>query len=327
MPRDGSNTYSLPEAPFVPNTVALASTINSNLNDIATALTDSFTRAETTTFTRTLLDDTTAGAARATLGVELWGGTAGGTANAITIAPTPVVVSYVAGMRVSFVVAATNTGNVTINLNAIGAQPLRRFDGTEIGRGVLRGGSLVQAIAFSATEFRLVETPCGLIELDRYVAASDASVVWQLPAGYEQFEFRIDNLVPGTDGATPLLQVSENGGSTWFNGASDYAAAYAANNLTAFNGATFTTSGFWLLQQLDTTLNFNGLTVNLWPGSATRRAQTRSFSASVNDGTSQLQAQVAGGARAANGRANAVRLIMSSGNVATATISLLGIRA
>jgi hypothetical protein len=69
MPRDGSNTYSLPEAPFVPNTVALASVINSDLNDIATALTDSFTRAETTTFTRTLLDDTDAATARATLGV------------------------------------------------------------------------------------------------------------------------------------------------------------------------------------------------------------------------------------------------------------------
>lgn len=69
MPRDGSNTYSLPEAPFVANTPALASAVNSNFSDIATALTDSFTRAETTSFSRTLLDDANAAAACQTLGV------------------------------------------------------------------------------------------------------------------------------------------------------------------------------------------------------------------------------------------------------------------
>ncbi len=68
MPRDGSNVYSLPEAPFQINTVASPSSMNNNLSDLAAAMTDSVCRStETTTFSRTLLDDASASVARATL--------------------------------------------------------------------------------------------------------------------------------------------------------------------------------------------------------------------------------------------------------------------
>lgn len=68
MPRDANNVYTLPEAPFTPNTLALAPVMNSNFADIATALTASLTRAETTPFTRTLLDAANSSTARTTLG-------------------------------------------------------------------------------------------------------------------------------------------------------------------------------------------------------------------------------------------------------------------
>jgi len=41
MPRDAGGTYTLPLAPFVPNTLARASDMNTNLSDIAAALTAS----------------------------------------------------------------------------------------------------------------------------------------------------------------------------------------------------------------------------------------------------------------------------------------------
>jgi hypothetical protein len=67
MPRDSNNTYTLPEAPFQPNTVAQPTPVNNNFSDIATALTASLTRGETTAFSRSLLDDADAATARGTL--------------------------------------------------------------------------------------------------------------------------------------------------------------------------------------------------------------------------------------------------------------------
>jgi hypothetical protein len=74
MPRDSNQTYTLPEAPFQPNTVAQPTPVNNNFSDIASALTASLTRGETTAFSRTLLDDADAAAARGTLGATATGG-------------------------------------------------------------------------------------------------------------------------------------------------------------------------------------------------------------------------------------------------------------
>src|SRR3954471_665691 len=45
MPRDSSGNYTLPQAPFVANTLAKAIEVNANFSDIATALTDSQSRS------------------------------------------------------------------------------------------------------------------------------------------------------------------------------------------------------------------------------------------------------------------------------------------
>src|SRR3954465_6487326 len=42
MPRDASGTYTLPEAPFQPNTLAQSARVNHNFTDIAAALSDSY---------------------------------------------------------------------------------------------------------------------------------------------------------------------------------------------------------------------------------------------------------------------------------------------
>lgn len=44
MPRNGSGTFSLPENPFVPNTVISSSAVNNDFSDIADALTESLAR-------------------------------------------------------------------------------------------------------------------------------------------------------------------------------------------------------------------------------------------------------------------------------------------
>src|SRR5882757_1153676 len=51
MPRSGAGTYTLPQSPFIPNTVILSAAVNSNFSDIATAITQSLASTGVTSMT------------------------------------------------------------------------------------------------------------------------------------------------------------------------------------------------------------------------------------------------------------------------------------
>jgi hypothetical protein len=57
-------------------------------------------------------------------------GSVGGSANAITLTPSPVITSYAAGQRFSFPAASSNTGATTIATNGLAARNLVYADGT-----------------------------------------------------------------------------------------------------------------------------------------------------------------------------------------------------
>lgn len=57
--------------------------------------------------------------------------------NSITAASTPTLTALVAGMSFWLVPAATNTGNVTLNIDSIGAASVYKADGSEVPAGQL----------------------------------------------------------------------------------------------------------------------------------------------------------------------------------------------
>jgi hypothetical protein len=83
-----------------------------------------------------------------------WGGTAGGTGNALTLSIGGAPGSYAAGQRYAFVVAANNTGAATLDVNALGVKSVRRPDGSTLAAGDLVAGTLV-AVTYDGTNFRL----------------------------------------------------------------------------------------------------------------------------------------------------------------------------
>ena len=111
MPRNGSGTYTRPQSDYLSGTTILASAVNSDLNDIASALTASIARDGQTTPTTNLpmggnrhtgvsnaaQRDQYAALGQVQDGAFLWGGTAGGTANALTVSLTPLITGYAAG--------------------------------------------------------------------------------------------------------------------------------------------------------------------------------------------------------------------------------------
>jgi hypothetical protein len=89
-------------------------------------------------------------------GSVIWGGTAGGTADALTLSVTPTPSSYVAGMVIRFIGSASNTGTATINVNGMGAKTAKSVTGKALPGGYIKSGNIYEAI-YDGTDFRLLQ--------------------------------------------------------------------------------------------------------------------------------------------------------------------------
>jgi len=169
MARDGSGNYTLPEAAFVPDTVANATAVNSDFSDIASALTASIAKDGQTTptadlpmggYNHTGLGTASAAADSLSLGQAqaeafIWCGTAGGTADAITLTPTPSITAYAAGQRFAWIAGASpNTGAATVAISGLATKAIQRNGAALVADDVV-AGKLYQ-ISYDGTQFQLM---------------------------------------------------------------------------------------------------------------------------------------------------------------------------
>lgn len=90
--------------------------------------------------------------------------TVGGTADAITLTPSPAITAYAAGQRFSFIAGSDNTGATTVNVSGVGAKSIVRNDGsnTALSAGDIQSGAVVD-IEYDGTRFLLVSIIGGLV--------------------------------------------------------------------------------------------------------------------------------------------------------------------
>lgn len=157
MSRNGSGTYTLPQPPFVSGTTISSTAVNSDLSDIAAALTQSISKDGQTAYTGnqpmggnklTGLGAGTASTDSVNMsqlyGTPIYGGVGGGTADAITITPSPGITAYAIGQLFSFKTGAgANTGAVTLNVNSVGAGAVVGTDGSALAAGELQASRMV----------------------------------------------------------------------------------------------------------------------------------------------------------------------------------------
>jgi len=87
-------------------------------------------------------------------------GTAGGSANAITLTPNPAISAYLAGQRFSFVAGATNTAAVTVATSGLATRNLTYADGSALsGNEILSGG--VYDIEDNGSRYNLLNSAQG----------------------------------------------------------------------------------------------------------------------------------------------------------------------
>ena len=140
MARNGSGTFSNPYPNFVSGTVISSTQVDANNSDIATALTQSIAVDGQSTVTGSLPMNANkftglAVGAAATDSLNLgqaqaeamhWCGTAGGAADAITLAPSPAITAYAAGQRFVWKASSNvNTGATTVAISGLAAIALQ----------------------------------------------------------------------------------------------------------------------------------------------------------------------------------------------------------
>jgi hypothetical protein len=81
--------------------------------------------------------------------------TPGGTADVITIAANQTLSAYYDGLVIAFEAAGTNTGAVTVNVDALGAKSIVKPDGSAMAAGDIVSGSKV-IIIYDGTNFQIV---------------------------------------------------------------------------------------------------------------------------------------------------------------------------
>jgi hypothetical protein len=118
--------------------------------------------------------------------------TVGGTADAITLTPSPALASYVAGEAITFIVASTNTGAVTVDVSGLGAKSVTKTGTVAMASGELVAGQLV-TLRYDGTRYQLV-TPAVNV-----VAAPPALRLphtWAIPGEIKVAVGDVDLIVP-----------------------------------------------------------------------------------------------------------------------------------
>ena len=169
MSYNGSGVFQINTTgqPVVAGTVISSTAFNALTSDLATGLSTAITKDGQTTVTANipLAGFKITGLGAATVGTDAvqYGQIQSNTDKLVTVSGTdtltgsvtPALTAYAAGNLFSFVVANTNTGAVTINIDGVGSKAITRTGSTALVAGDMVAGEVV-LIEYDGTRFQLL---------------------------------------------------------------------------------------------------------------------------------------------------------------------------
>ena len=169
MSYNGSGTFQINTTgqPVVAGTVISSTAFNALTADLANGLSTAITKDGQTTVTNNIPMSgyKITGLGAATVGTDAvrYSQIQGGTDKLVTVtgtdtltgSMTPALTAYAAGNQFSFVVANTNTGAVTINIDGVGSKSITRTGSTALVAGDMVAGQ-VALIEYDGTRFQLL---------------------------------------------------------------------------------------------------------------------------------------------------------------------------
>jgi hypothetical protein len=263
MPRNGSGTYTRPQADYVPGTTILATSVNSDLNDMAQALTASLARDGQTTptaniplggFRITGLGNATSATDAATLGqvdgrAEIDLASAGTTdigaqaSNNVRITGTTTITSFGTAAngvtrQLRFAAALTLTYNAT-SLILPGGANITTAAGDTATAVSLGSGNWVVTDFMPASGWR-----GSSVLLAEAIANNSATLdlTGVFSNTYDRYELELLNLLPAVNDGTMILRVGTGAGPTWQSGSSYNNAIFGITDSSSGIPASLTTA-------------------------------------------------------------------------------------
>jgi hypothetical protein len=243
-----------------------------------------------------------------------------GSTNATRTLPALALVPLGAG----YLYTNAGTSGATLTLDASGSETIN--GATTL---TLMQGESVEIFASATGWFATGLPPLSLVR--RQVANASATIDFVLPSGFSQFELDFFDVVPATDAAIMSLRTSADSGATFADGASDY----NSTSLTTRTGTNsvrsdnVTSTAIVLgptLDRVNTAISSTGR-ARIYVGNGSRWPNAVASGSCLDDGNSALLSMwQSGGHRANVTQINAIRLLMSTGNIASGTFSLYAVR-
>jgi hypothetical protein len=257
MAFDGNGTFNQATTPVVSGTVISSTNYNSQNTDYNNGLSNVICKDGQTTITANLpmsnyrhtgvgnavARSDYAAAGQVQDGAFIWCGTAGGTADALTLTPSPAITAYAAGQVFRFIAGASpNTGAATVAVSGLSAKAIQAY-GAALAASQIVAGKIYQ-VAYDGTQFQLssINTVPGtsansLVQLDGTgkLPAVDGSQLTNLPVSSSGFP---------ADGRLTLSTGVPVTTSDVTSSSTIYYTPYVGNRIALYSGSAWSVSTF-----------------------------------------------------------------------------------
>lgn len=172
------------------------------------------------------------------------------------------------------------------------------------------------------------------ILLSTQTASSSATINFVLTsylATYKKFEIEVEDVVPATDGVFFWFRTSTDGGSTYASSSANYSYALISSYSGAPGNGTFSGNNSTAISMTSNLSNVSGDSlsgiVTLFNPAGTKKFKMLSdFVYNAQDDAVIVQRVSVAGCRNATADVDAVRFLMSTGNIASGSFRLYGLR-
>lgn len=181
----------------------------------------------------------TDGASIATIqdGTGVYVGTVGGTADVITLTPSPAITAYTAGQTFRFIASGANTTNVTVNISGLGAKAITKNGTTALAAGDIPSGMMVE-ITYDGTEFILESAATSTINSPTINSPTIATptitggTITQVPISQNSQSANYTTVLG--DGGKHILHPTADNNARTFTIAANASVAYAVGTMITF---------------------------------------------------------------------------------------------